>query len=433
MTAHFRRHMSLLRAAIVSRTAAQAGLVLAGNTTSGVLRLVISFVLAGALSKTDWGRLFVFITLMDMLGVFFDLGLNGTMVRFMAAHAGAHPGPIVRRALGIKLALTAAVALAAWAARPWFLDAQTVPAQLHWLYAAAVGAAACLGLNAFVLGLLQGRERYRFYALTSVSINVIRAACLGLLLWGGVRTLTPLAQAFFAAPVLNLLLAAAAAALAMRGLRDRTPAQIQTGALLRFMAPLALMMGVLIVTQRADVLLLNALSTPEEVSRYGVAYQMAFVLPLVSSAVFTVLLPKVSGLTARADLRTYRRRVLMFVPAVLAGALAYGLAGPLFIRWTLGEKYADAAVLVLLLSIAFGLYAVYNPLGLVFYALGRPSVVTCISTAQLVLLAALNLALVPRWGAVGTAIAAIVCRLAAVLLMAWITHRRLAGEEESHE
>ncbi|HQH27871.1 MAG TPA: hypothetical protein PLP17_10790, partial [Oligoflexia bacterium] len=199
---------------------------------------------------------------------------------------------------------------------------------------------------------------------------------------------------------------------------------VSLSAMLLFMAPLALMNAITIGNMRVSNFMLKTLASPEAVANYELAYQIGFVFPLLTSALFTVLLPRVSAMQSRDELRSYRARLLRMYPIVLGMTLAGVLIGPWFIAVVFGAKYAASLAIVRLLIIGFGIHIITQPMSLVFYAVSRPAYLTAIYFAQFAVIVVLNYFFIPRWGGMGAALAVLIATLLAVFaiitLSGWV-------------
>lgn len=86
-----------------------------------------------------------------------------------------------------------------------------------------------------------------------------------------------------------------------------------------------------------------------------------------------------------------------------------------------------------MLILGFGIDLVFNPLGLIFYALKRPQNMTAIHLVQLAVLLPLNyFVMIPRYEGVGAALSLLIVRVGTVIAaVAWtgISIRALARRE----
>lgn len=411
MQTAIKRYWDSVTDTLASRTARHAGIVMSGNLTSALLRFGVGVMLAKTLPKSDYAYLILFMTVMDLFATFCDSGLNATMVRFLAMHRENAPGPIVRSVVVLRgVVLGVAVVGAAVCAVPFFAT-QEVPEAYRLLYPAALLAGVMLSLNGWGMAIMQGRERFISYAFLAVAINLVRATLIGVLMWAGIHGPSALFKTFFFSPLAVVPVSAGAAWLVIRSLRNLPSPRVTCGELIRFTVPVGATMLVAIIVLRLEVLMLKAMADEEALADYGVAYQIAFLLPLLNRALFTVLLPKVSYMKGAADLRRYRRRVLQLFPVILLLTALSIMVAPFILDLLFAGKYASARPIMQLLLFCFGFNVIGNPLCLIFHSIGRPQNILVIHLCQLPMLVGLNYLLIPHFGAVGVGITAVVVRV----------------------
>lgn len=409
-----RDHVTGLLALFRTRIAGETGVVVAGTVSSALLRVLIIGALAAVLTPEEMGVIAVFIALMEVVSVLADSGLNTAMVRYIGARSAERPGHVVLSSLGLKLGLTALVIAGAWVLHGPYIHRMRIAPEHEWLYPAAIAAGVFLSFHGFGMSVLQGLQRFAWFAVQTVSVNVFRAGALGILLALGTPTLRPMAAWFFAAPALAVVLAGALAAWVVVRREGAPPAPLPVSELAVFTLPLGVLQVLSIANARLNSFMIKDLSTAEDLANYELAYQVAYVFPLLAGALVTVLLPKVSAMQTSAALRDYRRKALGLYPALVIATILAVVIAPWLIEFVFGDKYRLALPVIRWIILAFAIHVITQPLTLIFYAVGRPHYVTVIYAVQLVGLAALNYVLVPRYGAQGAAAALAVATFAAV-------------------
>jgi O-antigen/teichoic acid export membrane protein len=425
------RYVNAPLAMLRTRTAREAGIVMSGTFTSAVLRFFITMVLAKFLAKDEWGTMVVFIALVDMLSVFCDSGLHPTLVRFMAINEKKDVRAIVRSCLGIKLVLTACVTVLLCAGRPIFMSVEKIGPEYRWLFPLAVAAGLFLSFNTFCMAVLQGRKSFGRYAVVSVIINVVRAAVIGGLAYAGVRKAFAYYGAFFVAPALCVIVSAAICWTVLAAGRDRPRPSFSRQDVLRFAAPLALLQVVAILYHRSDIFMLKAMASSEQAGAYALAYQVAYIFPLLTQSLFTALLPKVMTMKKVSELVAYRHKILRIYPPMLIAAAIAAIVAPFVIAWIFGDKYTAALPVIRIIILGFGVTLVVGPLSLIFYALERQIVYVYVYSAQILMLISMNMVLIPRFEAVGAAITAAVTGLVGTIVVVWATGWMLRRRAES--
>lgn len=283
------------------------------------------------------------------------------------------------------------------------------PPRLVWLALAGVPASVAT-LNVTALLALHGRPH---------------AAALGTLCTGGLHTILLLAGA--AAGVLTpawVLGTGAAAAIAglplfLRAVPGGTPLRTArpalVGSLLRWAARYhpGTLAGHLLL--RADVLILAAMRGSQQVGLYSLAFAVAETILLITGAVAQ------AGASAQVDGNddryTARLARTSFAVAALA-ACALALVAHRLVPLLFGQAFAPSVGALLVLLPGVAALAAREPLELAVSRRDRPRVTSHAAGAALVLNIGLNVALVPRWGALGAAMASTAAYAAQLALLA---------------
>ncbi|MBB6351301.1 O-antigen/teichoic acid export membrane protein [Nonomuraea muscovyensis] len=169
-----------------------------------------------------------------------------------------------------------------------------------------------------------------------------------------------------------------------------------------------------------DVLLLNALASTAAVGIYTVAVTVLALTRIPSDAIAQVVLPFQAGEDARdADRVTARTlRLNLILSAGVIGTLA--VAAPLLIPLVYGEAFAGSVAPLWALAPGAIALALIRLVEQHLVRLARPIGMTMIAICALGANVALNLLLIPRWGAVGAALASSATYVPmAVLEIAW--------------
>jgi O-antigen/teichoic acid export membrane protein len=181
---------------------------------------------------------------------------------------------------------------------------------------------------------------------------------------------------------------------------------------------------IVIILLRLDVWLIGVFGRPEQVGLYTVASRFALPLALLLAAVSGALWPRAS---ARRDpheaLALLRRTFYLSLPL---GALAvlYAFVVPLLTPWLFGSAYKDSRLLAQVLCIRFAFAILIVPVGVIGYSLGLVRVYWVINLVQLIVVAAIDVALIPRIGPMAAALALVVSEILGVTLAGAVLVRR---------
>jgi O-antigen/teichoic acid export membrane protein len=260
-------------------------------------------------------------------------------------------------------------------------------------------AAGCLvllsSLTISATAALRGRLRFG-----SVASAAAIAAVLGVL---GVVWLRPATLAGLLALLAVAQLAKAAVAVAALPERPAWPRGPDLRALIRETLPFAALVCLGVAYLKADVLLLAVLAGPSETGRYAAAARLTEALKLAPTALASALLPALASGRPRE------------LAQGVAAALAVGAGAVLLSQWIgeaalaalFGASFAASAEALRLLSVAFAFASLNAVLIAQLYAWGLEARAALALACALAANVALNLALAPSGGAVGSARAAL--------------------------
>jgi polysaccharide transporter, PST family len=177
----------------------------------------------------------------------------------------------------------------------------------------------------------------------------------------------------------------------------------------------------------ANSFLLGILSVPREVSFFGAGERIVRAASLLLGPVSQALYPRVSNLMAHDPQRAgqlIRRSLLPFVGLGLVMGTALMLLAPALTRVVFGPEYAPVATVIRVLAVIPMLLGVGTVLGIQW---ALPMGMDRVYTRFVLFAGALNIvlavALVPRYGAVGMAVAAVVAEASVEIGLVWLVLR----------
>ncbi|MGB7752603.1 MAG: flippase [Candidatus Acidiferrales bacterium] len=174
-----------------------------------------------------------------------------------------------------------------------------------------------------------------------------------------------------------------------------------------------------IVWQRSEVLFLKGYSTIAQIAFYTLAYSIASKLGDIASTFSTTLMPLYSESYGRDGLRdiglvfvnALKYLQMLMVPLCLLGvALARPLAQLIY-----GSQFLAVALPLQLLLVASAVTSIGVVISPLLYGIDKQSFIAKYGTAVAVLNVALDFVLIPRYGAVGAAVANSTAQIAGVL------------------
>lgn len=413
------------------RVARGGGLNLAGAAFNQALRFAITLLLARLIGQGDVGRYFQAFAFLALLGLLSLSGFRGALTRFVAVHRADGDAGALRGTLRLGLLLPTASAtvlgVALFAASHWIahhvLDdaGMVVPLQM---------VSIALPATAFTDAALAATQGYRTmtpYALVNLVFEpAFRVALTVVFLaldWG-------LDGAMVALLVTNCV----AAVLAGGWLRRLTgrltdPPTYQVRELFSFSAVswLASLAGTGLVW--ADTIILGVYRPAREVGAYQVATRLTVLATIVLLPIATSFAPQIADLYRRGNLDRLRRLYAVVTSWTLRLSLPGFLVLVLFPEPLLrifGRGFASAATVTVILAVGQMFDVATGPTGYMLVMSGRPYLTMANNVFALVVNIGLNVALIPRHGIRGAAVAwavSIALINVAKVAQVWVTMR----------
>lgn len=400
--------------------------------SSATLGIGLTALVARVLAPEAMGHYSLVVWLTSLAGLVANLGYVTTATRFMAERLGqgrlddtaAVLAHATRKVALTGLAMTALVLLVAPFAPRLYPD---MPITFY----LSVGALAILptALSALFAGACQGLERYDWMAgVTGLSTLVTLGGAIAVLLSGG--GIPGLLGVTAGAALLSCL--AYAALLARwnprwwRGKLDPD----ERRAIRSFQWAVFAMLGLdAIVWQRSEIFFLGAWAPAQQVAFYSLAFGLAtMAMKLLPGTLVGLLIPMMARsegagdreATSRVFTRSCRAMAMLAIPVAAGGAL---LSIPL-VQLLYGNDYLPVAALLSALLGAGAIVMIYGyPASSLLYSTGGERFLVRVGISMAVLNLALDVALIPFWGAWGAVAANALAQIASILPGLWGAYR----------
>ena len=386
------------------------GLNLIGAVCNQLAGLGITLLIARELGRAQLGRYAQAYAVMAILGLLSLSGLRTGMLRFVAVHRAERDPGSVRGVVRLGIALTTGSSLllgiGLFFAAPWLVDVVfhderlVVPLQ----FVALTLPAATLMDSA--LAATQGYRTMKPYAVIGLMFEPLaRLGVTALLISRG----TGLRGTMAALLVSNVVAALLAVVAVYRLLgASTTPTRYHPRDLFRF--SMVSWMAALATTGLiwADTIMLGIFRSSAEVGVYSVATRLVTLATFVMPAINSSLSPRIADLYHRGQTAALSRAYAAATGWILRLSLPAFVALVVFPRDLLaifGKGFQVGAAVTIILAAGKLIDAGTGPCGLMLNMSGRPLWNMVDNIAVLVLNVLLNLALIPRFGIVGSAVA----------------------------
>jgi O-antigen/teichoic acid export membrane protein len=373
------------------------------------MAFLFSVVLARTLGADAVGLYFLALTQITFIAVLARLGLDTALLRETAVHVsrGDWAAVLGEARMGIRLVLLTSIGLALGLAllAPWLaLHVFSKPGlamPLRWLALAIPPLAVAFVYGELLKGLAQiaRSQLVQVVLLPALAIPVFLGIGPG---WGALA-------ASWAYGLAALMAAIVGALLWRRAMRNRgRPAIVSARALLVASLPLMWVQLLMQVISWADILILGMFLPAAEVGLYAVAARTAMLTSFIIVAVNNVIGPRLATLYHQGDLaglallavRSTRLTLLVAAPMLALFVLA-----PHWVLALFGPDFAAAGAVLAILAAGQFVNVATGSVGQVLIMTGHGRSLRNLSAVSAVLCIALNLVLIPAYGAIGAALA----------------------------
>ncbi|OGY30905.1 MAG: hypothetical protein A3C02_03295 [Candidatus Andersenbacteria bacterium RIFCSPHIGHO2_02_FULL_45_11] len=194
--------------------------------------------------------------------------------------------------------------------------------------------------------------------------------------------------------------------------------------------PIALMLILNVIYFRIDTVLLSWLRTSEEVGLYSLAYKVVENGLFFPAMIGGLLLPAISSALARAQGARVEQLITQGLTLSLSGAGIIVAVLTVFSKEIVvllaGDTFIASEILLRILAIALGTMFLGNIFGFSLIALGKQKFLALLYAALMVGNVALNLVLIPQFGASAAAWVTVATEVAATVAAAIMVRKYIA-------
>jgi O-antigen/teichoic acid export membrane protein len=428
--------ISQIKSMALSKTARYSLILFGGNLANALLSMVAVIIVSRILGPVNFGVLAVFNAIFGLMLGLTDFGLGTTAIKLISSQMenNKHRAAVTMRVI-LKLELVAGFVVGIIG----LLCAGPIASAIggpHLLNAVRLAflASAFASAGAFVVPFLVAKQQFLKNAIIGISVGFIRTLGVVLLLTWSALNLSHVLWVYTVAPIVAFFIGLYFAPRDWRVKPAVGEEKEAFGQIFHFSKWVLLSYFATMAASRLDIFLLSSMKGSEAVGLYAAALQLASVMPLLIGAVTTVLLPRVSQLGSRDEFKSYLKKVLLGATVVVIVLAPVAIFGDLVIKLIFGAKYVAAIPAFKVLFAAYLVAIFANPIGIIFYGINKPNVLTFYNYLQLALTLVLNLALIPGYGPLGSAVAFLLANtLSAGLtsLHAFITIKRMKASHGS--
>ncbi|OAQ54832.1 hypothetical protein HTG_04495 [Natrinema mahii] len=399
------------------------------SVANGLLMLLLARFL---LTPDEYGLLFLVIAIVSVLQLGADLGLSRSAARYVSDRKETDPSSvpfILRTSLRYRLLLIGVVGSLLVLVRDVVADVLEAP-ELSTLLLLGAVYLCFLSLYSYHQRLFQGFNRVDLSAVIGVVNNVTRVLFVAALTALGLGVVGALAGYVIGAVLATCLGAALLYREFYTQYEDGGGSRSLRNRLLRYGVPLTASHSANVLDRRVDTVLVGAFGNPVAVSYYVLGKQISEFVTVPSGSLGFSLSPAFGEQKATDSLdraaRLYQQSLRYVLLLYLPAAVGMILVAEPAVRLVFGAEYAGAAPVLQTL----GVYVVFqsitdvttNGLDYLGRAKARAVAKGVTSTGNV----ALNIVLIPIYGAAGAAAATVVTFGLYTLLNVYVMHRELS-------
>lgn len=217
-------------------------------------------------------------------------------------------------------------------------------------------------------------------------------------------------------------------------LRETTHSRIEHRQWMGAILPLSIIVGLQVIIGNTSLVMLGFFEADAEVAIYRVALSISSIATFGLVTSYTVIQPYIVRLSAENNLRSLQILLSAGAFAALAVTLlvlgVYIFSGKYLLEFLYGNGYVAAYSPLIVLTIGSALHAIFGMGGGLLTMTGYERYVLRSSALTASLNVALNLLLIPNYGAIGAALATAIALVAGQLL-AYFMAKRLLGLDGS--
>ena len=375
-------------------------------------------VLARALGPSSRGDLAIAMLWPTLIAGVGGLGI-AEAITYYTGRDGERSGEVLSSALLVGIVQSVILLAAGWLLVPHLLAGK--PSGVLDVTRLYLWIIPLFPLTLYPLAVLQGKLLVGRFNLARASVHVMYTAAL-ITLWGvHAVTVHSALEASLLATILTFVLTFW---LVTTRVHIRLVSLAVVRSLLSYGAKLHLGNVAALIAQRVDLLALTFLASSAALGNYVVASAMGAGAALIPSAVSTVLFPLFSKRESDAVPKGVARFVLLAGAVTVIAAPFLALVLPWVLPFLFGPAFAAARATSMILVLAYLIRGWNQMLSSILRGTGRPIAASVGELGGLVVMTAFLVALVPRSGAYGAAIAVLI---GACSMFAWVGFQTLRG------
>ncbi|MEW6698732.1 MAG: oligosaccharide flippase family protein, partial [Bacillota bacterium] len=301
-----------------SKIAKDSAIVLTGNFLGASIGFIATILITKTLGPAQFGLFSVALAVMDIASQFSDFGIGTGLVRFTCLYLNKDnqkANLMLKVSLKLKLIIATLVFLIGFfTSESLAVHVFGKPELIFPLKLAFIGAFGA-SLVGYISATLQARQSFTKFTFVNLINPIGKFALIGLLFLTYKLNLLSALTTVIILPFIAFLIGSLI--IPKDFLRAKGDENEAFHELFHFSKWILVSTFCVMIFQRLDVLMLTYFKTAEVVGYYSAAYTFAFVFPLITGTITTILLPKVSEISENGHLREYTKKSLKFTTPII--------------------------------------------------------------------------------------------------------------------
>ncbi|MBI1911527.1 MAG: flippase [Deltaproteobacteria bacterium] len=395
-----------------------------------VLAFAFNIRLTKLLGADDAGIYFLAITIVTIAGSMSCVGLDNTLLRFVAMNAAVDDWGTLKGACrkGITIALFASVSLtlALFFSAGWISTEIFSKPELTWSLRMMSVAIVPMTVLTLYAEMLKGLKRIRDSNLVQ-GVGIWGLALVGLFVLNSGERIHTAVWAYILAVVLTAVLAFSIWRLATSHIRCER-VRFETSKLLNTCIPLFWVSLLSLLVSLTSTFILGIYGTKAEIGIFGAASRTAFLISFILVAINSISAPKFAALYRLKDMKALgstARNSAKLLTILSAPVLLLFILFPSWVMGIYGAEFVAGGSVLIILAIGQFINVSTGSVGYLLIMSGNEKIMRNNLIAVTVLNVGLNFLLIPKYGMMGAAVATSISVSFQNLMASYLVHKSI--------
>ena len=407
---------------VATSTFRQSSVTFTGTVINAILGAVFYLLAARLLGPAVFGLLSVVIVTQTLITDIGDLGINTGLVNFIPRYIKKDldkTRKFLKLALETKIiiflvVLILGLVLSGLVAKNIF----DKPELQKPLQIGIIGVGA-LSLFSFITQVLQAKQKYFFWSSIQIATNACRVLAIFLLTVFGYLSLESTLWVYITLPFIGFVIGLFLISPDFLKVKNEWAVAREFFNFNKWVAAFAIIAA---ISSRLDTFISARLLSPNDLGLYSAANQLVRVIPMIISAIGTVIAPKMASLDSKEKLVTYLKKTQVMV----LGIAVLGVIFIPFVLWiipiVLGPEYIGSGSIFIILLFAMLIFLISVPIHTaIIYYFSYPKLFFRLAILHLVVIAVSGWILTSSYGALGTATSVLIGQIVNFLIpLCWV-------------